>query len=171
MSLREEFRQAFPSEEELILAEERIAHKQSRRVSSRRKVLVAGFAAVVFVILLVAALLIHYRAPLETAVVDLRNVTRGLDTSSASDIAIHRDARHLRILLSTQHALGQYEVGVFDPANQTSPLMTSPASSTREGDSVVLEAPLALKNLRPGPYLLGIRQDQSDWVYYAIRIE
>ena len=43
--------------------------------------------------------------------------------------------------------------------------------ATRESDSLVLEAPIDIRSLGLGPYLLGIRHNQSEWVYYSTRID
>lgn len=102
---------------------------------------------------------------------DPRNVTRGVDASSDSGVVLHRNTRHLRILLAPRATEGKYEIAVFDPMDRAAPVSTGAASSARAGDSLVREVPLAVSNLQPGPYLLGIRHDGSEWAYYTIRLE
>jgi hypothetical protein len=226
MSLKDEFRQELPNEEELIGAETRVkieagdsavpgkclnktqwtlfvagklnetqaaalgehlAECEScndilseirsqpdiveRRIFSGKRLVFAAVAAVVLVAVVLATWLIRGRVSSETVVADLRNITRGVDTSSDSGVILHRNTRHLRILLGPQAVEGQYEIAVFNPVDWTSPLITRPASSTRENDSLVLEAPVVVSNLQSGPYLLGIRHDNSEWAYYAMRID
>ena len=154
-----------------ILEEIRSQHKVAdRRALARNRLIFAAIAAVLVSWVLVIWLS-RSRPPSETVLVDLRNVTRGVDTSSDSAVALRRNARDFRILLAPQPVEGRYEVAVFNPTDRSSPVVASAASSTRDSDSLVLKAPLVVSNLQPGPYLLGIRHDNSEWVYYAIRIE
>lgn len=154
------------------LAEIRSGQRASGRRFSRNKLVFAAIAAVVLVVALLAAWLMRGWPPSETAIADLRNVTRGIDnTSRDSGVTLHRKTRLLRILLVPQQVEGKYEIAVFSPTDLSSPVLTRSASSTRETDSLVLEVPVIVSNLQPGPYLLGIRHDNSQWVYYAIRIE
>jgi len=227
MSLKDEFRQALASEEELIATEQRIATEVSagtvqgdcqteaqwmlfvagklnetqaatlgehlaecescnailsgiryqqeiteRRIFSGKRLVFAAIAAAVLVAGVLATWSIRGRISSETVVADLRNVTRGVDTASDSGVILHRDTRHLRILLpSVQAVAGQYEIAVFNPVDRAYPLIITSASSTRENDSLVLEASVVVSNLQSGPYLLGIRHDNSEWAYYAIRID
>lgn len=224
MSLKDEFRQGLPNEEELIGAERRIATEgtvgavngqcptkaqwilfvagrfsQSRaavlaehlsecdsctatvaeircqqKIAERRarnKIVFGAIAAIVLIAAFLATWLIRGRSPSETVIADLRNVTRGVDISSESGVTLHRNTRHLRILLAPQALEGQYQIAVFNPVDRTFPVASGPAFSTRTSDSLVLEAPLLIRNLQPGPYLLGIRHDQSEWVYYKLRID
>lgn len=223
MSLQDEFRQAVPSEDELIATDRQIGkegasphkcpsksqlllfvagrynkaqvaeiskhlaecnscadvladirHQQKvadRRVFPKNKLLLAAIAAAVLIAALLMTWLIRSRVPSETVTADLRNVTRGVDTESDSGVILHRNTRHLRILLSPQAVAGDYEIAVFNPEDRASPLITRSASSSRENDSLVLEASVVVSNLQSGPYLLGIRHNDSEWIYYEIRID
>jgi hypothetical protein len=142
-----------------------------RRIFSGKKLVVAAIAAAVLVAVVLATWLIRGRFSPQTVIADLRNVTRGVDTASDSLVILHRNTRHLRILLPPQAVEGQYEIAVFDPLNRTTPLVTKPASSTRAVDSLVLETSVSVSDLQSGPYLLGVRHDNSEWAYYAIRID
>lgn len=226
MSPQDEFRQALPSEAELVAADLRIAHEgetgtvpqkcptraqlmlfvagryserrvatisdhlaecdsctavlgemrshqkfAERRTFSRNKLVLAAVAVAVLIAATLALWLIRGGAASETATADLRNVTRGLDASPDSGVVLNRNTRRVRILLTPQPFEAQYQIAVFNPTDRSSPVLISAASSTRQSGSLVLEAPLAIRNLQPGAYLLGIRHDQSEWVYYSIRIE
>ena len=224
MSLQDEFRQALPSEEELIATDVRIANegeigavpqkcptktqwmlfvagrlnepraeafaehlaecesctavlaeiRSRQEITERRgrnKIVFAAIAAVVLIAALLATWLIRGRSPSETVIADLRNVTRGVDTSPDSGVTLHRNTRYLRILLAPRPVEGHYEIGMFSLRDQTSPILSTAASATRESDSLVLEASLDVRNIGPGPYLLGIRHNQSEWAYYSIRID
>jgi len=226
MSLRDEFRQDLPSEEEIIGTEARMAAEgragaplskcptkaqwmffvagrfnenraaalaehlaeceacnailteirsqqevAERRIFSGKKLVFASIAAAVLVAVVLATWLIRGRFPSETVIADLRNVTRGVDNESDSGVILHRNTRHLRILLPPQAVAGEYEIAVFNPVNRTSSLITRSASSSRENDSLVLEASVSVSDLQSGPYLLGIRHNNSEWAYYAIRID
>ena len=153
------------------LAEIRCGQRDSGQRLSRNKLVFAAIAAVVFVVVLLTTWVIRGRFASETVTADLRNVTRGVDTSSDSGVVLHRNTRHLRILLGPEAVAGEYEIAVFNPVDRTSPLITRPASTTRENDSLVLGASIVVSKLQSGPYLLGIRHDNSEWAYYAIRID
>ena len=153
------------------LAEIRCGQRASGRRLSRNKLVFAAIAAAVLIVVLLATWLMRSRFPSETVTADLRNITRGVDNSQDSGVILHRNTRHLRILLGPEAVEGQYEVAVFNPVDRTSPLITRSASSSRENDSLVLEASVVVSNLQSGPYLLGIRYDHSEWAYYAIRID
>lgn len=155
-----------------ILAEIRLQQKiADRKTLSRNKVVFAGIAAAVLVVSVLSVWLSRNQSPSEAIVVDLRNVTRGIDTSPDSEVALRRNTRRVRILLAPQSVEERYDIAVFNPTDRSSPVLTSTAASIRQSDSLVLEAPLVVSNLQPGPYFLGIRHDNSEWVYYAIRIE
>lgn len=153
------------------LAEIRSGQRASEGRLSRNKLVFAAIAAVVLVVALLATWLMRGRVSSETVTADLRNVTRGVDNSQDSGVILHRNTRHLRIVLAPQAVEGLYEVAVFNPMDRTSPLFIRPASSSRAGDSLVLEAALVVNDLQRGPYLLGIRHDGLGWVYYAIQIK
>lgn len=142
-----------------------------RRIFSGKKLVLAAIAAVALVAVVLAMWLIRGHVSSETVVADLRNVTRGVDTESDSGVILHRNTRHLRVLLSPQAVAGEYEIAIFDPVYRSAALVTRPASSSRTNDSLVLDASIMVSNLQSGPYLLGIRHDKSEWAYYAIRID
>lgn len=153
-----------------ILVNIRAQQEVSRNRIFRKRVF-AAVAAIVLIAVVLATWLIRGRVSSETVVADLRSVTRGVDTESDSGVILQRNTRHLRILLPPQAVAGEYEIAVFNPVDRTSPLITRSASSSRENNSLVLEASVFVSNLQSGPYLLGIRHDNSEWAYYAIRID
>jgi hypothetical protein len=225
MSLKDEFRQERPNEEELIGTEGRIASERSvgavtskcptkaqwmffvagkfnetraaelgehlaecescnaifteirsqqevadLRIFSGKKLVFAAIAAAILVVVLLATWLMRSGVPPETAVLDLRSVTRGVDNSTDSGLVLHPNTRHLRILLPRQPAERKYEVALFDPSDLTSPRVTGTAASIPRNDSLVLEVSLPVGHFQPGPYLVGIRHDHLEWAYYTIRI-
>lgn len=154
----------------VILEDIRAQQGISKRRVFRKRVF-AAVAAVVLVGVLLAIWLIPGRGSSGTVTADLRNITRGVETSPDFEVVLHRDTRRLRVLLVPQAVEGRYEIAIFNAMNRTTPVLTEAASSIHESDSVTLEAPLRAGNLEPGPYLLGIRHDNSVWMYYPIQIE
>lgn len=226
MSLQDEFRQALPSEEELIATQQQIvkegvigtvpqecptraqlmsfvagsctqgqvaavsehfaecnsctavladirSHQKitERRIFSRNRLVFAAVAVAVFVAALLATWLLRSQFPSETVIADLRNITRGIDTSSDSGVVLHGNTRRLRILLAPHAAEGHYEIAVFNPGDRTVPVLMRAASSTRGGDSLMIEVPIVVSSVQPGPYLLGIMHEGSEWAFYTIRID
>jgi len=156
----------------VILAEIRSQQElPHRRIFSGKKLVFAATVAAVLVAVVLATWLIRGRSQSETVIADLRNVTRGIETATDSGVILHRNTRHLRILLPPQTIEGQYEIAFFNPVDRASPFVTRRVTSSRADDSLVLEASVVVNNLQSGPYLLGVRHDQSEWAYYAIRID
>ena len=153
-----------------ILAEIHAQQKFSQTRISRRRVF-AAVAVVVLVAAVVAIWLIRARSSSEMVTADLRDITRGVEASPDSGVVLHRNTRRLRVLLAPQAVEGHYEIALFNAMDRTSPLITRSASSSRENDSLMLEGSVFVSNLQSGPYLLGIRHDNTEWAYYAIRID
>jgi hypothetical protein len=105
------------------------------------------------------------------ATVDLRSITRGDETSAPAPGTLHRNTASVRILLPVGSADGAYEVGVFQQAGSTAPIVTGTARTNLENNDLVLRLPLLLKSVRPGSYSLGIRHGNSEWAYYPVRID
>lgn len=106
------------------------------------------------------------------ATVDLRHITRGDETPPVpTSITLHRNTASVRILLPVGSTDSAYEVGVFEHAGSSVPIVTGAAQTIAEGDDLVLRLPLSLKNVRAGSYSLGIRHGNSEWAYYSLTID
>ena len=104
------------------------------------------------------------------ATVDLRHITRGDETSAPKPITLHTNTDSVRILLPVGSADGAYEVGVFEQAGSTTPIVTGLAQTSVENGDLVLRVPLSLKSVRRGLYSLGIRHENSEWAYYSLTV-
>ncbi len=143
---------------------------ESHALRSRKRAVFLAFGAAL-ILVLVAFLAIRSRTSSQVAVIDLRDITRGNDTSSASvDIGLRSNTRLIRILLPIGSNAGDYDLAVFDPSFRKSPLLSVSASTRDDNGNLTIEATLPRANLRPGSYLLGIRQVTKEWTYYPLTI-
>lgn len=137
-------------------------------IRGRRRLFLAGVAVLALAALCFWAF--RTRTPsTPVAIVDLRQVTRGNEDSS---IALHRESRAIRVLLPVGSAAGDYTIAIFGSAAPLNPILLASARSTvGDGEVVVIVVSISLKQLRPGPYLLGVRHGNSKWHQYAITIK
>jgi hypothetical protein len=127
-----------------------------------------SFAAVA-VALVVAAIsfwAIRSQGPL-VATVDLRQVVRGIEPSS---INLNRNADIIRVLLPAGSSDGDYDLGIFISTTAVSPIRLGATRATFENGDVVIRVAISLKELRPGPYLLGIRHAGTEWAKYVVTV-
>jgi hypothetical protein len=132
-----------------------------------RKVLLV--AAGVLVLAVICFWAIRGKTPSATiATVDLREITRGHEASS---IVIKRSSRGIRLLLPGESASADYQVGIFSSADPGTPITMDSARSTVVNGDTVIVVTIPLRQVKPGPYLLGLRHGSSEWKQYAITIE
>lgn len=140
-------------------------NEQREPILGSRKLVLAVVAVVLAAICFWA---IRARTPLTTiATVDLREITRGNETSS---ILVKRDSRVIRVLLPRGSPSGTYVVGIFGSTNPWSPLLAGYAQTSVENGDLVVAVSISLKELPPGTYALGIRGD-AEWKKYAVTIK
>lgn len=135
-------------------------------MSGRSRLLLAVIA--VLIVAAVCFWAIRTRTPSAVATIDLRQVTRG---DEASSLTVYRETRVIRVLLPVGSTGGNYEVGLFSPAAPLTPILLVSGRSTVESGDVAVAVSISLKELRPGPYLLGLRYGSSNWKEYAITIK
>jgi hypothetical protein len=106
------------------------------------------------------------------ATVDLRLVspTRGIENNnSGAAVTAGRKAGRLRIILPIGGE-GKYECQILRQG-QSVPTLFSSGEAHLENHDVVLDLPVKLGKLTPGRYLLALRRDSSEWVYYKLFLE
>jgi hypothetical protein len=106
------------------------------------------------------------------ATVDLRLVsrTRGVENNnSAAAVPAGRNAGRLRIILPIGSE-GKYECQILH-APQSVSLLRASGEAHLENHDVVLDLPVKLGKLAPGRYLLALRRESSEWVYYKLFLE
>jgi hypothetical protein len=106
------------------------------------------------------------------ATVDLRLVsrTRGVENNnSAAAVPAGRNAGRLRIILPIGSE-GKYECQILG-APQSVSLLRASGEAHLENHDVVLDLPVKLGKLAPGRYLLALRRESSEWVYYKLFLE
>jgi hypothetical protein len=144
---------------------------RERVILIRRTSLVLAIAAV-----LVVAVWVTLERSSSTssaiATIDLRLVspTRGIDNKNPADaVAAQHRAGRLRIILPIGSE-GKYECQILR-APQSAPLLRAPGEAHVENHDVVLDLPVKLGKLTPGRYLLALRRESSEWVYYKLLLE
>lgn len=142
-----------------------LLNEQQMSILRRSRLLLAVIA--VLVVAAVCFWVIRVRTPSTVATIDLRQVTRG---DEASSVTVYRESRVIRVLLPVGSAGGNYEVGVFSAAAPLTPVLLGSGRSTVESGADTVAVSISLKELRPGPYLLGLRYGSSNWKQYAITI-
>ncbi len=145
---------------------------QDAQASRRNGLLRASAYIVLSMIVLAAIWFWKTREPIpETVTIDLRLVTRGVEGSSQPSVTFHRRAVQVRVLLPKENAPGKYDLGIFQPSDQTSPLFVKLASAVLENDGSSVQATFPMQKLPPGNYLLGIRDGTSPWSYYPFTLK
>lgn len=85
-----------------------------------------------------------------------------------SPFVVPRGIVHLTMTLPLGSEPGVYQIGIFHDG-QTEPLLNIAGSATIHGDgSTVLAIDLNSSKLKPGPYALGLRKDDSPWSYFPL---
>ena len=106
---------------------------------------------------------------------DLRNrfILRGGGDQSpkppAAPLELSRGRLDLELDLPTGSREGQYEVQVLE--QQGKPVASAGGTAKIENYVTVLQVKVDLRNISPGPYLLGIRRPELDWTYYPVLLK
>ena len=150
--------------------------KLRKQAVTQRRRLQVWLAAAAVVILTVAGWLwvrTHQQVqPTETAVLDLRglSVTRGENPNSTTQpsLELHRSAKHLVLDLPAGSAEGTYDVALLSETGTQ--LLNATGTVQLQNQVVVLRAEVDLGNVRPGAYLLALRQSGLEWTRYPVRV-
>ena len=146
---------------------------RERSILIRRASLVLAVAATaVLAVALWATLNRSSSSSSVIATVDLRLVspTRGIENNnSAAAVTAGRKAERLRIILPIGGE-GKYECQILRQG-QSVPTLFSSGEAHLENHDVVLNLPVKLGKLTPGRYLLALRRESSEWVYYKLFLE
>ena len=143
---------------------------------TQRRRLQVWLAAAAVLILTVAAWLwvrIHYavQGP-ETAVLDLRgiSVVRGENSHQTNlpTLEVQHSARHLVLDLPTGSAEGAYDLALLSESGTQ--LLSATGTAQLQDRVVVLKADMDVRDVRPGTYLLALRQPGAEWVRYPVRV-
>ncbi len=106
---------------------------------------------------------------------DLRNrfILRGGGDQSpkppAAPLELSRGRLDLELDLPTGSREGQYEVQVLEQPGK--PAASASGTAKIENYVTVLQVKVDLRNISPGPYLLGIRRPELDWTYYPVLLK
>jgi len=106
---------------------------------------------------------------------DLRNrfVLRGGGEQSpkppAAPLELSRDRLDLDLDLPIGSREGRYEVQVLEQPGK--PVASAGGTAKIENYVTVLQVKVDLRNISPGPYLLGIRRPELDWTYYPVLLK
>lgn len=146
---------------------------RERSILRRRASLVLAVAATaVLAVALWATLNRSSSSSSVIATVDLRLVspTRGIENNnSVAAVTAGRKAGRLRIILPIGGE-GKYECQILRQG-QSVPTLFSSGEAHLENHDVVLNLPVKLGKLTPGRYLLALRRESSEWVYYKLFLE
>lgn len=146
---------------------------RKRRVLIRRTSFVlAGAAAAVLAVAFWATLGPPSSVSSVVATVDLRlaSPTRGIQNNEgAAAVTAPQKVTRLRIILPIG-AEGKYECQILRQG-QSVPMLFSSGEAHLENHDVVLNLPVKLGKLTAGPYLLALRRESSEWVYYKLFLE
>ena len=143
---------------------------------TQRRRLQVWLAAAAVLILTVAAWLwvrIHYavQGP-ETAVLDLRgiSVVRGENSHQTNlpTLEVQHSARHLVLDLPIGSAEGAYDLALLSESGTQ--LLSATGTAQLQDRVVVLKADMDVRDVRPGTYLLALRQPGAEWVRYPVRV-
>src|SRR5271165_2453407 len=147
-----------------------------KEATSRRRRTQAWIAVAAVLIFAVAGWLwvrIHQsvQAP-ETAVLDLRelSVARGQSPSETHQhpLEISRSAKHLILDLPIGSNEGTYDVALLSESGNQ--IQSASGSAQLRDHIVMFRADVDLSTVRPGLYVLGLRQPGLEWTRYPVRI-
>jgi hypothetical protein len=103
---------------------------------------------------------------------DLRkkSALRGAEPNgNEADAVLPAKPLDLSIYLPTGSEPGDYDVQITQGPGE--PLLKAQGQASLRNHIAVLEIKLDLDRLRPGPYLFWIRQGESSWSYYGVRVQ
>ena len=148
---------------------------REKAASQRRRTQVWFAVAAVLILTVAGWLWVRTRQqvqPPETAVLDLRglSVTRGENPNSTTQpsLELHRSAKHLVLDLPVGSAEGTYDVALLSETGTQ--LLNATGTVQLQNHVVVLRAEVDLGNVRPGAYLLALRQPGLEWTRYPVRV-
>ena len=148
---------------------------RGQSINQRRRVLVLVATAAVLLFAVGGWLLVrarHSAGATDTAVLDLRerSVARGQNPSDTGQapLEIPRTAKHLVLDLPIGSKEGPYDVGLLTETGDQI-LQTTGAAQLRDRITV-LRVDVELSSIRPGAYLLGVRQPSLEWTRYPVRV-
>lgn len=131
--------------------------------------------AAVLVFVVTGWLWVRTRPSLEatdTAVLDLRgrSVARGQNPSETgqSPLEIARTTRHMILYLPIGSKEGSYDVALLDDVGDEISRVTGTAQL--ENHIVILRANIDSRTVRPGSYLVGVRQPGLEWTRFPARV-
>lgn len=139
----------------------------------RRQVWLAVAAVVIFTVAGWLWVRIHYavQGP-ETAVLDLRGVSvvRGENSPQTNlrTLEVQRSAKHLVLDLPIGSAEGAYDLALLSESGTQ--LLSATGTAQLQDRVVVLKADIDVRDVRPGTYLLALRQPGAEWVRYPVRV-
>src|SRR5271157_4409745 len=144
--------------------------------ASQRRRMRAWIAVAAVLVFAVAGWLwvrIHHSVqPPETAVLDLRelSVARGQNPAQTNQhpLEISRSAKHLILDLPIGSNEGSYDVALLSESGNQ--IQSASGSAQLQDHIVTLRADVDLSTVRPGPYVLGLRQPGLAWTRYPVRI-
>jgi len=103
---------------------------------------------------------------------DLRelSVVRGQNPSQTNQppLEISRSAKHLILDLPIGSNEGSYDVALLSESGNQ--IQSASGSAQLQDHIVTLRADVDLSTVRPGPYVLGLRQPGLAWTRYPVRI-
>ena len=147
-----------------------------KEAASHRRRTQAWIAVAAVLILAVAGWLwvrIHHSVPPPvTAVLDLReiSVARGQNPSETNQqpLEISRSAKHLILDLPIGSKEGSYDVALLSESG--SQIQSTSGTAQLQNHVVTLRADIDVSSVRPGLYLLAIRQPGLEWTRYPVRV-
>ena len=114
----------------------------------------------------------HQVPPPETAVLDLRelSVARGQNPSQTNQhpLEISRSAKHLILELPIGSKEGSYDVALLSESGNQ--IQSASGTAQLQNQVVTLRADIDVSSVRPGLYLLALRQLGLEWTRYPIRV-
>lgn len=143
---------------------------------SQRRRLQVWLAAAAVVILTVAGWLwvrIHFavQGP-ETAVLDLRGISviRGENSPKTNlpTLEVQHSTKHLVLDLPIGSAEGAYDLALLSESGTQ--LLSANGTAQLQNRVVVLKADIDARAVRPGTYLLALRQPGAEWVRFPVRV-
>jgi hypothetical protein len=155
---------------------EYMAFREEARRSARVRMVAVAVAAAIVVI--VGAIWLVYRSlgpyrgtnvTYQANLLDLRerSALRGAEANpNRIPIELPRGALALSIYLPTGSEPGKYEVEIVEEPGK--PLISAEGTAAFRDYIAVVEVKVDLQRLRPGLYLVGIRQAGWSWAYYPV---
>ena len=146
-----------------------------KKAANQRRRTQAWIAVAAVLILTVAGWLwvrTHRQVQPETAVLDLRelSVARGQNPSQTNQhpLEISRSAKHLILDLPIGSQEGGYDVALLSESGNR--IQSASGTAQLQNHVVTLRADLDVSSVRPGLYLLALRQPGLEWTLYLIRV-